>query len=123
MLAQRLSAARSRTVWTVLAILFGTWLAAMPGTVRAQATPEGRGSDPTWQASYWTNPTLAGDPVLTRAEPGIAYNWGNGSPASQVPMDRFSARWSRYLYFDRESVYRFAPVSYTHLTLPTSDLV
>lgn len=111
MLAQHLSVARSRTVWTVLAILFGTWLAAMPGTVRAQATPEGRGSDPTWQASYWTNPTLAGDPVLTRAEPGIAYNWGNGSPASQVPMDRFSARWSRYLYFDRESVYRFALAS------------
>ena len=110
MLAQRLSAARSRTVWTVLAVLYGIWLAAMPIT-GAQATPEGRGSDPAWQASYWSNPTLAGDPVLTREEPGIAYNWGNGSPAPQVPVDRFSARWSRYLYFDRESVYRFALAS------------
>jgi hypothetical protein len=111
MIMQRFSAARRGLIWAMLLLVVGVWLAAMPLPAHAQSAPEGRGSDPAWQASYWTNPTLAGDPILTRDEPGIAYNWGSGSPAPQVPADRFSARWSRYLYFDRESVYRFALAS------------
>ena len=108
MLTEHFTTARRRVAWAALILLMSLWLA--PTAARAQA-PEGRGSDPAWQASYWTNPTLAGDPILTRDEANIAYNWGSGSPAPQVPADRFSARWSRYIYFDRESVYRFALAS------------
>lgn len=95
----------------MLAAMTLAGLALLPARAHAQATPEGRGSDPNWQASYWTNLTLAGDPVLTRNEAALAYNWGDGSPAPQVPVDGFSARWSRYIYFDRESVYRFTLAS------------
>ncbi len=111
MIMRRFSAPRHSLTWVMLFVVLGVWLAALPLPARAQSAPEGRGSDPAWQASYWTNPTLAGDPILTRDEANIAYNWGSGSPAPQVPADRFSARWSRYIYFDRESVYRFALAS------------
>ncbi len=49
-----------------------------------------------WQAAYFNNPTLEGDPILTRAEPKIDFNWGQSSPAPEtVGVDRFSARWRR----------------------------
>ncbi len=47
-------------------------------------------------AQYWNNQTLSGDPILTRYEDEVNYNWGNGSPAPGVIQpDHFSARWTR----------------------------
>ena len=49
-----------------------------------------------WMATYWNNRDLSGTPVLQRPEGGsLNYNWGWGSPASQVNADNFSARWQR----------------------------
>jgi hypothetical protein len=59
-----------------------------------------------WQASYWSNTTLAGEPVLVRTESQINYNWGTGSPAPGVPADRFSARWTGTFNFE-PGAYRF----------------
>lgn len=47
-----------------------------------------------WQAEYFGNTTLTGAPLLTRSEAAINYDWGFGSPAPQVPVDNFSARWT-----------------------------
>ena len=49
-----------------------------------------------WMATYWNNRDLNGAPVLQRPE-GVSlnYNWGSGSPASQVNANNFSARWQR----------------------------
>jgi hypothetical protein len=33
-----------------------------------------------WQASYWANTMLAGEPVLVRNETEINHDWGTGSP-------------------------------------------
>ncbi len=50
----------------------------------------------TWQAEYYNNTALSGSPVLTRAEVGLNFNWGAGSPAPNVvSSDRFSVRWSQ----------------------------
>ncbi len=46
-----------------------------------------------WNASYFNNTNLSGAPVLTRSEQAINYDWGFGSPAPQVNVDNFSARW------------------------------
>ncbi|MEZ4516391.1 MAG: PA14 domain-containing protein [Chloroflexota bacterium] len=46
-----------------------------------------------WNAQYWNNRTLSGDPVLTRTESSINYDWGGGSPAPEVNPDNFSAEW------------------------------
>lgn len=47
-----------------------------------------------WRAEYFGNTSLAGAPLLVRDEQAINYNWGFGSPAPQVPVDNFSARWT-----------------------------
>ena len=58
-------------------------------------------------AQYYDNPDLAGCPVHTQCEPGIDYNWGDGSPGYGLPADRFSVCWTGTFYFD-EGTYEFA---------------
>ncbi|MDJ0753947.1 MAG: PA14 domain-containing protein [Ardenticatenaceae bacterium] len=54
-----------------------------------------------WQATYWNNIELAGDPVLKIFEtdrngnPSLDRNWGNWRPWPQVDTNFFSARWTR----------------------------
>jgi DNA-binding beta-propeller fold protein YncE/mono/diheme cytochrome c family protein len=43
-------------------------------------------------ASYFNGTALAGPPLLQRTE-AVNFNWGVGSPAANVPVDNFSARW------------------------------
>lgn len=50
-----------------------------------------------YTAEYFNNTGLSGAPVLVRGESSINNNWGFGSPAAQVPVDRFSARWTATL--------------------------
>jgi beta-glucosidase len=48
-----------------------------------------------FQASYFTNKELSGDPVLTRIEPAIDNNWQEGEMvADKFKAYNFSARWS-----------------------------
>jgi hypothetical protein len=46
-------------------------------------------------AQYFDNSTLSGNPVLTRSDAAIDFDWGAGTPDPAVPADRFSARWTR----------------------------
>jgi hypothetical protein len=50
---------------------------------------------PDWKGQYWSNPELAQDPVLVRNDPRLDFDWGEGSPGAGVPVDGFSARWTR----------------------------
>ena len=59
----------------------------------------------TWEAKYWDNKNLSGDPVLVRQEPDINHEWGNGAPPG-VTGDRFSARWKRTMNLSA-GTYRF----------------
>jgi hypothetical protein len=60
--------------------------------------PAPQHSDAHWQASYWNNTSLSGNPVLQRSEAAVDYDWGAGSPApGVVNHDQFSARWTRYV--------------------------
>ncbi len=63
-------------------------------------------SYPDWKGEYWPNRTLTGNPVLVRNDANVAFNWGAGAPAANVPSDNFSARWTRALAFDG-ATYRF----------------
>lgn len=55
---------------------------------------------PDWKAEYYNNPDLQGSPILTRSEGSLNYNWNGASPATGVPGQNFSARWTRQQYFD-----------------------
>ncbi len=60
----------------------------------------------TWHGGYYSNVEFAGDPVLTRNDGAIAFDWGSGSPGPAVPADDFSVRWHRPLGFEA-GTYRF----------------
>ncbi len=60
-----------------------------------------------WKGEYFSNKTLSGLPALTRDDAAISFDWGQGAPASGLPVDGFSVRWTRTLHFDAD-VYRFS---------------
>jgi uncharacterized protein YraI len=68
-------------------------------------------SSNSWQATYFNNPNLSGNPVVTRGEPAgeanrLDFNWGLGSPAPGVEANQWSARWVGNFYFEGGD-YRF----------------
>jgi len=46
-----------------------------------------------YRAQYYNSASLSGNPILTRCEGGINYDWGGGGPGNGVPSDNFSVRW------------------------------
>lgn len=96
----------TKKIYCLIGLIVGLMMAA---TALAQE-PQPQHSDPTWQATYWNNTTLAGAPALQRSEANLDYAWGSGSPAPGVNPDRFSARWQRYIELT-SGVYRFTAVS------------
>jgi hypothetical protein len=65
---------------------------------------------PDWRGDYYANPNLSGEPVITRNDPMLGFEWGVGSPAPGIPADNFSARWTRTLAFPEGGTYRFHAV-------------
>jgi len=59
-----------------------------------------------WNGEYFDNPSLSGAPLLIRNDDRIDFDWDYGSPAWEIPDDRFSVRWRRTAYFEPGS-YRF----------------
>jgi len=54
-----------------------------------------------YRAEYYNNISLSGYPALVRCEGWpISADWGSGSPASNIQVDNFSARWKGTAYFD-----------------------
>lgn len=60
----------------------------------------------TWRGDYFNNRDLSGSPTFSREDSSLAFNWGDGSPASNFPSDNFSARWTRTVQF-APATYRF----------------
>ncbi len=46
-----------------------------------------------WTGRYYNNETLSGDPVLTRIDQAINFDWWDDSPHPLVNADAFSVRW------------------------------
>jgi beta-glucosidase len=46
------------------------------------------------KAEYFSNTNLSGEPVLTRTDPQIQFDWNSSPPAQGVPKGAFSVRWS-----------------------------
>jgi beta-glucosidase len=75
-----------------------------PGTYRLGVSAEpvpasslstsGKGSDSGLKGEYFNNPEMNGEPVLARRDERINFDWGSFSPAPQVAVDNFSARWT-----------------------------
>lgn len=61
-------------------------------------------------ATYFSNMTLSGTPVLSRNETAVNYDWAAGSPHASVPNDNFSARWTTSPTLEA-GTYRFTVVA------------
>lgn len=89
------------TAWSDGGARTHTITAPASGSVTYTATlvpAAGSCTDGTFKAEYFANTTSVGDPVLTRCEPRIANDWGNGAPPGvNVPADGFSVRWTGFV--------------------------
>jgi len=47
-----------------------------------------------YRAEFFDGAQCAGVPLLTRTDSKIDFDWGYGSPAPQVPKDKFCVRWT-----------------------------
>jgi LysM repeat protein len=63
-----------------------------------------------WTAQFFNNKDLQGSPALTRQDGFIGFDWGTGSPAPEVWVDGFSARWVTKLKLQTDH-YRFCTMA------------
>ena len=59
-----------------------------------------------WRGEYYKNNRLSGSPALVRNDRQIDFFWGRNAPASGLPADEFSVRWTRHLDLEG-GLYRF----------------
>ena len=71
----------------------------------------GPNGEPGLRAEYFANKTLAGEPVLTRIDREVNFDWGMMNPAPGVPADDFSARWTGKLVPTIAGKYRFGAIA------------
>lgn len=84
----------------VLLVGTGAWRSTPPRNAEANAGTQ-------WNASYFNNRDLSGNPVLTRIDDKIDFNWATGSPGTGVPADNFSARWTKTVNFGTSGTWHF----------------
>jgi hypothetical protein len=53
-----------------------------------------------WHGLYFNNQNLNGQPSFVRDDPVIDFQWGQGSPAPDIPVDHFGVRWEGRWNFD-----------------------
>ncbi|GAA4602749.1 hypothetical protein GCM10023195_08720 [Actinoallomurus liliacearum] len=63
------------------------------------------------KGEYFTNKTLSGTPAVTRDDANVDFTWGSGSPATGIPADGFSARWTGTLTAPATGAYTFSATS------------
>ncbi|MBI5878198.1 MAG: hypothetical protein HZB53_11150 [Chloroflexi bacterium] len=93
-----------------LLAVFGALMLNMLGATAQAQGPQPMHSDPYWQAQYWNNKYMSGDPALSVSETAIDHDWGAGSPGPGIDDNAFSARWSRYVDMPA-GVYAFTAVA------------
>jgi hypothetical protein len=91
-------------------ILFGFALMLLLASAAYAQGPGPKHSDPNWQASYWNNVALSGEPIVQETSKTLHFDWGDGSPHASINSDGFSARWTRYLDL-ATGTYRFTATS------------
>jgi PA14 domain/Putative Ig domain len=53
-----------------------------------------------WRGEYFGNRDMTEPSLFCRNDSSIAFNWGDGAPASGVPANDFSVRWTRTIPLD-----------------------
>lgn len=75
-------------------------------TVGIVVEPSGNGL----RGEYFNNANFT-NPVLTRTDPQLNFDWGSGSPHASISPDTFSARWSGLILIPESTLYTFSALS------------
>lgn len=84
--------------------------AASPVQPSTPTTAQSTGTAADWTGKYYSSQDLSGDPVLTRQDAAINFDWQSGSPDSDLSIDSFSVSWSAAVTFEA-GTYRFTAVA------------
>ena len=76
----------------------------------APAHTQRSGTAASWTGKYYNVQDLSGDPVLTRQDGSIGFDWGSGSPDTSINSDGFSVSWTASVTFET-GTYRFTAVA------------
>jgi hypothetical protein len=95
------------------------WVQIVVGT-SSQTTPSSSGGSSGWKAEYYANTDLVGKPKLTRTDSKIDFNWQRNAPATGIPKDNFSVRWTQTINFS-SGIYRFSLMADDKATLYVGD--
>ncbi len=85
--------------WVLAAVVTTAAVLATIGGAGVPAAEAATCAGSAWTGTYFTGTVLAGSPVLTRCSAALAFAWGAGSPAATVPVNQFSARYTRTATF------------------------
>ncbi len=85
------------------------WTALVPSNA---LSPESRSSRHGLRAEYFADDNFQGQPLLSRTEPRVYFNWEMQDPAivKVVPRDHFSLRWSGYLRVNQSGEYKLGAI-------------
>lgn len=86
------------SLWTSFIVAIVAALLFAPTPTLAQ--------NPVWVGDYFDNATLSGDPVFTRNDATLDFDWGTAAPADGIPADNFSVRWGTDVFLTA-GTYRF----------------
>ncbi|HVV70800.1 MAG TPA: PA14 domain-containing protein, partial [Verrucomicrobiae bacterium] len=67
-----------------------------------------------WSSAFTASPPTApfpGAPTLTRVDPIVDFNWGNGSPDASISADQFTALWTGSVQPQFDETYTFYTTS------------
>lgn len=96
----------SNTTPSATATPRGEAMATATRTPQPWPTPTPTAVPFTWRGEYFSNRFLTGSPALVRNDTRLDFLWGTGAPATGLPADGFSARWTRTANF-QSGTYRF----------------
>jgi hypothetical protein len=79
--------------------------APLPPATSTEAVqpPTAAAADTGWQGEFFSNETWTAPATLTRSDPELVFDWQQAGPDPSLPVDAFTARWTRCL--DLESRY------------------
>ena len=80
--------------------------AAPSPTIAPSGTPDPNAVG-VWYGRYYNNVDLSEPAVVVRTDPNLNFDWKTGSPAPGIPVDNFSASWTRNEDFQTTDNYEF----------------
>ncbi|WP_406475355.1 PA14 domain-containing protein [Streptomyces sp. NBC_01615] len=83
-----------RTTAAVSSAVVLTTTGALLTAVAAPASAATTCASPVYKRQFFANTTFSGTPKKTDCDSAIDQNWGSGAPASGLPTNNFSVRWT-----------------------------